>query len=153
MPCGEFFKYKVLRMIGILILIHQDIIETGGYFRKSLFVVAEENIGLIENIIKVHHARLFELVLIEGEDFAKSRPFSSGISFEKVTVIAIVLGIKKSVFYLGDTGENILRLIICLVSVFTQSQFFNACSYGADGIGLVVDGKVRRIAQTLGVWP
>ena len=71
MPVRKFFYDQVLGVIGILILVDQDIIEFLLIFGQNVREITEQDIGLQQKIVEIHSIRLFATLLVLFVDFSQ----------------------------------------------------------------------------------
>ena len=57
---------QILRIVGILILIHQQIMKILLILAQHLHIVLEEHIGHIQQIVKIHRITCFQSTIIFG---------------------------------------------------------------------------------------
>ena len=130
----------VLRRIGVLILVHQNVLKLVLMPLQHIGMLAKQLVRLHQQIVKIHRPGVFQLLLIHAKD---------GGDLLRVEDIAL----------LGDFGELAGRQQIVLgfadrVAEATDRQPFRVDPQLAEhqledpiGIPHVVDGKLLRVAE------
>ena len=56
MDFSQLLEYQILGEVGILVFIHQDIVETGCQGQLRLGIVPKQDVHVQEDVVEVHHA-------------------------------------------------------------------------------------------------
>jgi len=121
MDTGQLLHNAMLRIIGILILIHQYIFELTGILLTDFRITVKQQIGIYQQIIKVHHITLPAPVPIPAVDFVRSRHLCLHIALTDSTVSSIRIGKNQPVLGATDAVLDSTGL----VSLVIQLHFLN----------------------------
>ena len=133
----ELLENEVLGHIGILILVHKDVVEAGRHGIESLRIVPEQDVHIQQDIVEIHHPSLPAFFGITGVDIADFRLLGVRVIDNGLCILLVRLRRYQVVLGHRYAAEHILRLIDFVIKFhFLQARF-----YGADGITCVIDGE------------
>ena len=144
---GQFPQDQVLGHVRVLVLVHQDGIESFPDGDQRVLIPPKENVHVQEDVVEVHHAGLAAQLAI-----GLVHPVDLGFLVRPVVlpVTAGTIGIRgrrdQVVLGLGDAAEHLLGLV-CLI---VEAQLLNAGLDGAHRVAGVVDGEGRGKADGVG---
>ena len=142
----ELLHYDVLRIVGILVLVHEYVGEAAGQGVHSLGVVPQKYVHIDKDVVEIHHSGLLELALVEAVNLVQLGLVAAGIRGQQVLTAAVGLRRHQIVLRPGNAGEHILWLI----SLVVKAELLDAMLHCGSGVGGVVNGKLGRITQKLG---
>ena len=147
---SQLAQNEILRHIGVLILVHQDVVKAPGNVCERLRRVFQEDVHVKEDVVKVHHARLLAGLAVEPVYLIN---IGLLVMLVVLQVTAHAIGIRsgrdKVVLSLGDAGEHLLGLVQLVV----QRELLEAGLDAAHRVCSIVDGKGLREPEHLRVIP
>ena len=144
MPTCQQSGKQILHMVGILILVHQDISELTLVIAANIFVLLKKLYRNEDNIIKVQCVVVFELSLILFIGFCNVQGTEIPVAFRSVQHF---LRREHSVFAPADSCKNIL----CGECFVVQPHIFDDLLDHALGIGGIINGKAPAVAHALDI--
>jgi hypothetical protein len=139
----------MLGVVGVLILVDEDVLESLAILVKDGGMIPKEEIGLEEQIVEIHHSGLATPELITGIEVANERDPAVDIVLPGFAVVFVGGGGDKGVFGIGDTSLHKCGEIDLVVKVHLLDERLDE----AFGIGRIVDGERRGISDTVGLIP
>ena len=144
MAPGQQTGQEVLHIIGVLILVHQNVAEAALIILPDLLVVLQELDGIIDDIVKIQGVILSQLGLVAAVALGD-------LGHAHVALLpggfGALLGRDHPVLLPGDDGEDHLGREGLLV----QAHILQNILHDALGIGGIVDGEAPCEAQQLDV--
>ena len=133
----------VLRAIGVLILIHQDVLKTPVVLLADFRGFIEELHGFQQQVVKVQGVRLPQLRLIKAEE--------RGDFFHRIVLRLLVHHLGRQAMILGvtDPREHAARR----GDLLPQAQFLDAGLHQPLLIVFVINRKIAAIPQVVDVPP
>ena len=64
-PRGELLDNEVLRVVGVLILVHHDVFEAVLIFEQHVGVVAQQDVHIEKEVVEVHRHSVAKAVIVE----------------------------------------------------------------------------------------
>ena len=122
---GQFLYDEVLGIVGVLVLVHHDILESLLVFEQDFREIAEEHIGVEQQIVKVHDRSLFHPVAVLQEDTSGFRHPHPSVFFQECSVFGIVFGRNQAVFGHRDTVEHFRFLVLLGIQVEILDDFLD----------------------------
>lgn len=122
---GQGAHDVVLGQVGVLVLIHQQVLEALLVLQHHLGMVAEEDVGEEQQVVEVHGAGTVAasgVLLVDGADVWAQ---VGGIGGHQLGVVQVVLGPHQVVLGNADAGMH----LVGLVQLVVQLQFLHD---GAD---------------------
>ena len=107
----ELHHDRHLYMVGILILIHQDIIEPAGILLSDFLVISEKLESKHQEIIKVHRIRLTATLHISHINLSDGRHFGTLVLLQDGRVAIVGFGSYQVILRHRNPGVNSSRLI------------------------------------------
>jgi hypothetical protein len=138
---GEEEDQVVLDLVGVLVLVDQDVLEPPLVVLEHGRVLAQQAQGVAEQVVEVHRAGPAQAVLVFAEhvgDLALEQV--AGPLGELLDVDAVVLG--RADRGVDRAGREALGV---------EPQVTDDVAGEADGVGLVVDRELAGEAQLVGV--
>ena len=106
-PGGEFLHYEILRIVGVLILIDHDILETLLVLKQHIGEVAEEDVHVEEQVVEVHGHGIAETVVIKLVDLGNHGLVGILVSLLDFGVVGVVFGREEVALGHGDATHDI----------------------------------------------
>ena len=142
-PADEQLQEPVLGVIGVLVLVHQDVLEGLGVARAHLLEQLEQVDGAEQEVVEVHGIHAQELALVHaihlGHDLLELR----------ANRLRVVGGRKQFVLGRGDLAVDGRRR----EALGVDPDLFDTTLDHAACVGLVIDREARGVAQALGLGP
>ena len=88
----------MLRHIGVLILIDQNIAEKLTVMPQHIGIIAQEHIRIVEQIVKVHRTRHYTAVTVCAIYDMKFRTLGPDVSLHHIPAESIILRRDKRIF-------------------------------------------------------
>ena len=89
---GQLLHYEVLRKVGVLILVNQNILEKLLVFLPHVIVVAQQNVGVKQQVVEVHCSGCAASVPIALVYFIGERALCLLVLFAEVALARVVGG-------------------------------------------------------------
>ncbi len=134
---GEPQHQLVLDAVGVLVLVDQQHRETSAVVIEDVGVFAEQQCGVEEEIVEVHRSGLREAALIFQIDVG-DLAFETGSGLIGISLGAVPLVLRRADRTVHAPGSEALLV---------EAQIADHVAGEPAGIGLVVDGEARGIAQ------
>ena len=141
----ELHDDRHLNVIGILILIHQDIIEAGGIFVANILMFPEKLIGKRQQIIEIHGISLLAALHVSHENLTHLRHLRTLVLLEDSRITLIGSSTHQVVLRHRNLGMNGSRLILLVI----QSHLLHNRLDQRARVTFVIDGKVVVEADML----
>ena len=100
--CSQLAYDGVLGQVGVLVLVHQDVVEVGTVFLEHVRMVAEQQEGVEQQVIEVHGSRLAATVPILLVDIAHGGDAGGLVGFVGFAAVGIRGGCHQVVLGVGD---------------------------------------------------
>ena len=139
------FDDQVLRMVGILILIHEHVPEPLLVALTHLGVVAQQQYRVHQQVVKVHRIGLLQPAVILGIDGRHLVQPLQAVNLRKLFVLCVCLREDKRRFGSTDPLEHCTRTVDLVIEL----QIFYNLFYQTLLVGCVVDGKISRESYIL----
>ena len=143
----ELHDDRHLNVIGILILIHQDIIEAGGIFVANILMFPEELIGKRQQIIEIHGIGLLAALHVSHENLTNLRHLRTLVLLEDSRIALISRSTHQVVLRHRNLGMNGSRLILLII----QPHLLHYRLDQRARVTFVINGKVVVEADMLGL--
>ena len=140
-------EYYVLRLVGVLVLVHHYIGEAVGDVGEGLGVVAQQVVHVQEYVVEVHDPGGPELLLVPVVEFSEHGFPAPRIGLCEGGVGKVGLPCHQIVLHHRYAREHLLGLVGLVVEI----ELLQAGLYGAHGVGGVVYGEVPGIAEAAGI--
>ena len=141
---SELFDDEMLGTVGVLILVDEHIAEILLVELKHIGMVAEEDVGLDQQVVEVHSSCLETAVPVVPVDNVQQWALGTCIVGEQFLVRAIHAWRNQVVLRIRDLRLHAVGLVDFVVELHLLDD---GLDQGA-GVGLVVDGKVGAKTQT-----
>ena len=141
----ELHDDRHLNVIGILILIHQDIIEAGGIFVANILMFPEELIGKRQQIIEIHGIGLLAALHVSHENLTNLRHLRTLVLLEDSRIALISRSTHQVVLRHRNLGMNGSRLILLII----QPHLLHYRLDQRARVTFVINGKVVVEADML----
>ena len=138
---------QVLRMVGILVLIYQNVPEALLVFHEHLRKAGQQFVGAEQQVVKIHGARFEASVYVLLVDFPGTGPLGHGICLLQFGVLEIGPHRDQAVLVRGDA---LLDLLV-FVNVFVEAHFLDDGSDQPLGVLGVVNGEIAGEAELVAV--
>ncbi len=135
---AELHHDRHLHVVGILVLIHQDIVETLGILAAYLLILLEKLEGQRQQVIKIHGIGLLASLLVSHKYLAYLWHLGTLVLLIDGLVAGIALGTHKIVLSHRNLGVNSSRLIILIA----QSHLLDDSLDQRTRVGLIINGKI-----------
>ena len=143
----ELHDDRHLNVIGILILIHQNIIEAGGIFVANILMLPEELIGKHQQIIEIHGIGLLAALHVSHENLTNLRHLRTLVLLEDSRIALISRSTHQVVLRHRNLGMNGSRLILLII----QPHLLHYRLDQRARVTFVINGKVVVEADMLGL--
>ena len=137
----------ILRVVSILILIDQHILESLLIARQYLGMVAEKEVGLQEQIVEIHRAIEFATTAILNIDITKLRYLRPTILGCEHRILDVCTRGYQVIFRHRNARSDNIRFVL----IVAQTLIFEDGFEEIFAVGRLVDGVLLRIAQHLGI--
>ena len=134
-------------MVGILVLVYQDVPEPVLVFHEYIWKTRKKFIGSQQKVIKIHGPGFETTVHVFLINIPHPGSFCHRISLYQFRVLEIGLYGDQTVLVGGDP---ILYLLV-LIDILVQPHFLDDGGDQALGILGVIDGKIAGVAQFVSV--
>ena len=141
----ELHDDRHLNVVGILILIHQDIIEAGGIFVANILMFSEELIGKRQQIIEIHGIGLLATLHVSHENLTNLRHLRTLVLLEDSRIALISRSTHQVVLRHRNLGMNGSRLILLII----QPHLLHYRLDQRARVTFVINGKVVVEADML----
>ena len=141
----ELHDDRHLNVIGILILIHQDIIEAGGIFVANILMLPEELIGKRQQIIEIHGIGLLAALHVSHENLTNLRHLRTLVLLEDSRIALISRSTHQVVLRHRNLGMNGSRLILLII----QPHLLHYRLDQRARVTFIINGKVVVEADML----
>lgn len=138
---------KVLGKVGILILIDQKVAKLVLVKLQHVGVIAEENIGIEQQVVEVHRTGPGTTAPIGLVYIADKGPLRLHVGLVQGGIGSIGRGGDEGILGVGDNSLHGSRFVDFVV----ERHLLDNCLYEAARVGLVVNRKVAREAYPLGM--
>ena len=145
----QLLDYQILRIVGILILIHHHKLEPAADTLHGIGKIPEQDIGKKEDVIKIHGTGLTAFLCILPVDFPNPRLLCRRIILDEGTVAAVRLCCNQIVLGHGDAAVHLVGLVYLII----QLQLLYAGLNHIAAVCSVIDGKSLWKAQKLSLFP
>src|SRR5690554_1381860 len=138
MLSGQLFYDEVLCKIGILILINQDELEPVPVVFQYIGIIAQQDIGIEQQVVEIHAVSCLEPVLIKPVDLMQLRSFGKSVVLDNLTVLCVHPGGQQAVLctrYLSMNRSGSVDLVVKL-------HLLDDESHQVGRIGSIEDGKI-----------
>ena len=146
---GQFLDNQVLGVVRILILVHQNILELLAVLLDNFGVVAQQDVHVEQQVVKVHGSVLPTLTHVVGIDFGQSGTLGPRIFGHQGVVGSIGLGQHQVVLGQRNTGINLVGFILFVGEFELSDDGFDHIA----AVGRVVDGKGLGEAEQCRLGP
>ena len=144
---AQLLHHKMLREIGVLILVDKNILEKILIFLKHVGIVAEKDIRVKQNIVKIHSITVAATHPITLVDFPQTRPLGVVVAALYVGIRKIVVGRNQRVFGTRNHRHHRIDRIVLHVEL----QILQNLLYSRLGVGRVIDCKIGVEAYSVGI--
>ena len=141
----ELHDDRHLNVVGILILIHQDIIEAGGIFVANILMFPEELIGKRQQIIEIHGISLLAALHVSHENLTHLRHLCPFVLLIDNRIALISRCTHQVVLRHRNLGMNGSRLILLII----QPHLLHYRLDQRARVTFIIDGKVVVEADML----
>ena len=141
----ELHDDRHLNVIGILILIHQDIIEAGSIFVANILMFPEELIGKRQQIIEIHGIGLLAALHVSHENLTNLRHLRTLVLLEDSRIALISRSTHQVVLRHRNLGMNGSRFILLII----QPHLLHYRLDQRARVTFVINGKVVVEADIL----
>ena len=141
----ELHDDRHLNVVGILILIHQDIIEAGGIFVANILMFPEELIGKCQQIIEIHGISLLATLHVSHENLTNLRHLRTLVLLEDSRIALISRSTHQVVLRHRNLGMNGSRLILLII----QPHLLHYRLDQRARVTFIINGKVVVEADML----
>ncbi|CRH69242.1 Uncharacterised protein [Chlamydia trachomatis] len=97
--CCELFHNEILGKIGVLVLVDEHIAKLLLIALQHVGVVAQQQVGVKQQVVKVHGSRNATTLAIAGIDFCRERTTAIAIFGHNIGIAGIVCRRKHGIFH------------------------------------------------------
>ena len=148
-PFAQTFHNQMLGEVGILILVHQYILEIIAIFFQHVRMIPEQQVRLQQQVIEIHRSGLLATVLIAGINIAHQRDLVSQVIFYQLLILFISLIRDQRILGIRDAALYHPRTIHLVV----QLHFLDDRLDQVLRIGRIIDRKIGGESQSLCLPP
>ena len=134
---GQLPYDYVLRVVGVLVLVHHYVVEAAGDILQGIGIVAQQDVHVEQDVVEVHHPGLLELVLVQFVEFPDAGLAGMAVLHRDLRVVPVGGHRHQVVLGQGDAGKHLARLVDLVV----QLEFLDAGLHSTGGVALVVNGE------------
>ena len=134
-------------IVGILILVDKNIAESVLVFEQHLGEIAQQNIGIEEQIVEIHRHGIAKTTVVELVYLTDHRLFGRLVGLLDFRVCTVVLRPYQAAFGHRDAAKHITRIIDLRVEIHRLDNLLD----GRLAIIVVVDGEGVGVAQFVGL--
>ena len=145
---GEFLDQQELDVVGVLILIDEDVLELLLVFLTRFGTGIEQTEHVDEQVIEVHRVRGFESGLVEFVDGRQLIHAGFTIFAEQVGAHPIFAGTDPAVLRHRDTAEDVGGFVDLLIETTLFADRFD----DRFAVGRIVDGEIAGKAELIREW-
>ena len=87
----QFFHDKILGKVGILVLIHEDVVVAILILVEHIREVAQQDVHKVKQVIEVHRVGVAQAGVVAGKYLGNVRFARSGVLRRDVVVVGILL--------------------------------------------------------------
>ena len=144
---AQLVNNQVLREIGVLILIHEDIAEELLILLQHVGIIAQQDIGVEQQVVEVHRsgdAATAPVLLVDGCSLGT---LGVAVGINQVLVAGIVLGGDQRVLGIADLrldGGGLIDLVV-------EAHILDDELDEGARVTLVVDGEITPEADAVGI--
>ena len=112
---AQLVHNQVLREVGVLVLVDEDVAEEFLILLQHIFVVAQQDVGVEQQVVKVHRsgdAAAVPIGLVDGGGFGT---LGIAVGIDEVLVAGIVIGSDQCVLGIADlvlNGGGLIDLVV-----------------------------------------
>ena len=128
----------VLGEVGVLVLVHEDVLEVCSILLQHVRMVSEEQEGVEQEVVEVHGVGLPASLPIVAVDVAQGRDAGGLVSLQGFAVIGVRGRCDQVVLGVGDAPLHQTGF----VGLFVQLHFLDDGAEEAARVVRVVDGEV-----------
>ena len=138
---------EVLRVVGVLVLVHHHEPEQVLVLVQHVGMVPEQHVGLEQQVVEVHRAgpeAALLVLLVEHPDCGAQRRL----------VVALMAGVVEVLLHRNQLvlrRRNAAQHQAGLVELVVEVQLFQNLAHQGFGVLGVVDGEVARVAELVGL--
>ena len=147
MLLGELPHDAVLGIVGILILIDQDVGKLRGIACQHLGMVLKQEVGVEEDIVEIHRTCLAATLLVAQVDFARLGHLGMAVVGHGKSIGGIHLGGHQAVLGIRNAALDDIGFVHLIVELHLLDDGLEQ----ALRVGLVVDGEVGCKPDVLGL--
>ena len=138
---GEQLQPAVLGVVGVLVLVDEDVAKAVGVALADLGEQLEHVDGAHEQVVEVHRVHAVQLALVGAVDVGDR------LLEERADHLAVGLGVAQLVLGVGDLAADRGRG----EALGVDPELVEAALDQPAGVGGVVDRELARVAQALGL--
>ena len=112
-------------------------------------VVAEQDIGVEQQVVKVHGPRHETAVAVDAVNLADERALRAGIHLDQLPVFGIYVWLDEGILGIRDNRLHGRRFVHLVVELHLLDDALDE----REGVGGIVYGEVVAIAQPVGIGP
>ena len=142
---GELFDDEVLGIVGVLVLIDEDVLEDVLIVMERARVLVEEEAEIGQQVVKIHRVSRLETQLVELIDIGHAVHAFDAVLLVDIGSEGIGLVVDEGILRSGDLSEDDRGFVYLFIQLFLLAD-------GLDqglGVGRVVDREIARVAETL----
>ena len=144
---AQLVHNQVLREVGVLILVNKDVAEKFLIALQHLGIVAQQQVGVEQQVVKVHcpcNAASVPVGLVDG---GRLGTLGIAVSIHQGLIAGIVLRRDERVLGIADLSLDACWLIDFVVQPHVLNNEFDE----RTGIALVIDGEIGLEADEFGI--
>ena len=147
--CRQFLHDEVLRVVGVLVLVHHDVFETVLILQQHIWKVPQQHVHVKQQVVEVHRHGVAQAVVILLVYLPNHRAVRVLVGLLYLGVVHVVLGTEQVALRHRYAAQHHAGTVGLGVEVLALHYLLD----GRLAVVVVVDGKGVDIAQFLRLRP
>ena len=147
MACRQLLDDEVLREVGVLILVHHDVLEALLVLQQHVGEVAQQDVHVEQQVVEVHRVAVVQALVIHLVDGAYGGSLGVDVGLVNLGVLHVFLRPQQVALGHRDAAQHIAGL----VGLGVEVQLFDNLLDGGLAVVGVVDGEAVGVAQLVAV--
>ena len=139
---GKLLYYQILCVVGVLVLVDEDVLESVLVFQQHIGEVAQEYVGVEEQVVEVHSHSVAKTAVVELVDLANHWLVGCLVGLLYLGVGAVVLGSYQAALGHRYAAHDIAGI----VDLGVEAEALDDLFYGRFAVVGVVDGEAVDVA-------
>ena len=140
---AQLIHDQVLREVGVLVLVNKDILEKVLIPLQHIGVVAQQDVGVIQQIVKVHRSGDVASFAVGLVDVRRLGAHGIAVGIDEILIAFIVVGTDERILGIADLRLDGRGLVEFVIKTHILDDEFDQ----GPRVALVIDGEVGFEAQ------